>query len=206
MAVATYRAELIKEVDGTQIQYEYVDPHEEVLLPLLRQLFEKHWEEIIFGICIDGAVYEIRLAKSPPKLSMLDGYLTIDTGPWHFHLCIGVHKGSKLHPVPKDLARRRRVARAAFFRQFGGSHIPGSWGFRMWNGQGAQMLTVLFPNPYLGDDQRLQRKPAWHRLSLWNSLRLKYLPDAMEWKPPGAKRGVLEKGTKQVLYGKLLTR
>ncbi|MGH7255167.1 MAG: DUF7676 family protein [Nitrospirales bacterium] len=168
-------------MDGSRIEYEYMEPKEEALRALLRELFETHWSEITFGPCIQGAVYEIRLTEPPRKLSMLDGYLTVDAGTWHFHLCIGDHRGPPANPVPEALARRRRAAKAAFFRQGGGTNVKGSWGFRMWNGNEEQMLTIFFPNPYLDEQMNTKPQPDWNRLGLWNRLRLKHLPGASEW-------------------------
>lgn len=183
MTTPMYRTETIEEMDGARIEYEYMEPQVELLLPLLRELFETHWSVITFGPCVQGAVYEIRLTEPPQRITMLDGYLTVDVGAWHFHLCIGKHWGTGTNAIPETLARKRRASRAAFFRRLGDSHVGGSWGFRMWNGEGEQMLTVFFPNPYLDDQLRLQPQPDWSRLALWNRLRLKYLLGAIEGMP-----------------------
>ena len=34
---------------------------------------------------------------------MLDGYLTVDLGTWHFHLCIGEHRATTAAPLPDGL-------------------------------------------------------------------------------------------------------
>jgi hypothetical protein len=52
--------------------------------------------------------------------------------------------------------------------------VPGSWGLRLWNGLGEQMITVFFPNPWLDDEQRRTREPRWEKLALWESLRRRY--------------------------------
>ena len=62
---------------------------------------------------------------------MLDGYLTVDLGPWHFHLCVNDHR-----ETTPQAALIRRVGRAAFFRTQGGGHTPMTWGLRLWNGRG----------------------------------------------------------------------
>src|SRR2546427_129564 len=100
------------------------------------ELFTQHWAKLTVGPLIEGAAYEIQFA-SPPKVTMLDGYLTIDTGLWHFHLCVNDHRGT----ASDELARIRRVARAAFFRTEGGSCAPTVWGLRLWNGRAEQMIT-----------------------------------------------------------------
>jgi hypothetical protein len=140
---------------------------------LLSELFTNHWQEIFAGPVIEGAAYEIRFTEKP-SLSMLDGYLTVDVGPWHFHLCVNEHRAA---PSPEQ-ARLRRVARAAFFHTDGGSCVPGSWGLRLWNGHGEQMITVYFPNPWLDADGRRVREPRWERLALWDDLRARYAAPA----------------------------
>jgi hypothetical protein len=47
--------------------------------------------------------------------------------------------------------------------------------FRMFNGDGDQMLTVLLPNPFLDDENRLLEDPDWSRLTLWDALRARFL-------------------------------
>lgn len=178
----SYRTESLEEMDGSRSELEYLEPKEERLFALLRDLFETNWDKIVFGSCIQGAVYEIRLSEPPKKVTMLDGYLTIDLGHWHFHLCIGEHRGTKANPTPPEVARIRRVSKVAFFRSMGRSCAGGSWGVRMWNGAGEQMLTVFFPNPYL-DERFKPQKPDWSRLAFWNAMRMKYLSGATAWAP-----------------------
>jgi hypothetical protein len=163
--------QLVQNLDGSTTEYIDLTLTSGHLERLLRELFEHHWREIIFGPCIQGAVFEIQLTEPPKKITMLDGYLTIDTGPWHFHLCIDKHTDV---PVA-ELARQRQAARAAFFHDSRTTgHVRGSWGLRLWNGLGEQMLTVFFPNPYLTDEQQIQQEPDWSRLALWEQMRRKY--------------------------------
>lgn len=159
-----------------------IEPEEETLLALLRFLFEEHWRAIRFGPLIEGAAYEIR-APARPRLAMLDGYLTIDFGDWHLHLCIGPHAGSRARPTPPDLARIRRTARAELYRQIGPDGAPSSWGVRLFNGAGEQQITVFLPNPFLTDEDRFAETPDWSRLALWDALRRRFLglgPDALD--------------------------
>lgn len=136
---------------------------------LLTELFTAHWAEITVGPLIEGAAYEIQF-QHPPKVTMLDGYLTVDPGAWHFHLCVNDHRGA-----PSDeLARIRRVARAAFFTTEGGSCAPQTWGLRLWNGRGEQMITVLFPNPHFDEHWQRLREPRWEKTALWRELRRRY--------------------------------
>ncbi|MBI4401885.1 MAG: hypothetical protein HY581_09665 [Nitrospirae bacterium] len=173
-----------------------MEPEVGVLESLLRELFEKHWMEITFVPCVQGAVYEIRLTEAPKRITLADGYLTVDVGAWHFHLCIGEQRGSPTNPVPEALKRKRRASKAAFFYRTGDGHVGGSWGFRMWNGAGEQMLTVFFPNPYLDKQLKPQPQPDWSRLALWNTMRLKYLPGALEWMPKEKAEGFGRKFTR----------
>ena len=165
--------------DGHLIEY---TPLELTLLePLLRELFERHWRDLVIGYCIQGAVFELR-ATQPPRLSLLDGYLTVDFGSGHLHLCIGAHAGPANRPTPPEIAAWRRAGRAALYRSINREQAPVSWGLRLWNGRGEQMLTLFFPNPYYDEHLRRQR-PDWRKLGLWNEVRRRYLdlpPD-----PPG---------------------
>ena len=187
-AVATVEQNL----DGTRTEYFDADPTETTLLAILRELFEAHWAEVIFGPCIQGAVFEGRFAQ-PPRVSLLDGYVTVQvegSESWHFHLCIGGHRGSQSLPTPPELAAWRRCARAAFFRGLDREGRCGSWGFRMWNGRGEQMITVFFPNPWLDPTRtRYVTTPDWARLDLWMRMRERYAgvpPEAppAEARPP----------------------
>ena len=182
MPTESYRTEIINDVDGIGYEYEFMEPTEDKLLALLTELFETHWSQIMFGPCIQGAVFEVRVPTAAKKISMLDGYLTVDFGDWHFHLCIGQHQGTKANPAPEALAQMRRASKAGFFRSLGKVCAGGSWGFRMWNGADEQMLTVFFPNPHLNERFKPQ-KPDWTKLKLWNEMRMKYLPGSTAWAP-----------------------
>src|SRR5260370_8667013 len=122
-------------LDGTRTEYFEVECVEPTLLALLRELFEEHWSEVIFGPCIEGAVFEGRFA-SRPRVSVLDGYVTVqvdgDEG-WHFHLCIGENRGSAGLPTSPALAARRRSAPAAFFRSPHRAGPPRSWVGPLWH-------------------------------------------------------------------------
>ena len=158
-----------RDADGTVTVYDAVPVDGDAVERLLTEIFAEHWRVVFAGPVIEGAAYEIRFT-APPRVSMLDGYLTVDVGAWHFHLCVGAHQGA---PTPEH-ARLRRVSRAAFFHTEGGSCVPGSWGVRLWNGHGEQMITVFFPNPWLDDDGERLREPRWERTALWDDLRRRY--------------------------------
>ena len=156
-------------LDGTTTEYHDMGVVGDEVESLLVQLFTEHWADVTVGPLIEGAAYEIQFA-APPKVTMLDGYLTVDTGAWHFHLCVNDHRGTK----SAELARIRRVARAAFFKAEGGSCAPATWGLRLWNGRGEQMITVYFPNPWLDDDLERVREPRWELTALWEDFRKRY--------------------------------
>jgi hypothetical protein len=168
-AMTAPAGDVAREPDGDATEYAEVSVTGDAVERLMLEVFGEHWAEITAGPVIEGAAYEIRFTARP-RLSMLDGYLTVDTGPWHFHLCVNDHGGA---PAPA-LARARRVARAAFFRSEGGSCVPGSWGLRLWNGRREQMITVYFPNPWLDDDGERVREPRWERTALWEALKRRY--------------------------------
>jgi hypothetical protein len=161
--------ETVTESDGQVTQYFDLPATEPELFRLFRVLFEEHPGEFIFGPCIQGAVFEIQMAQ-PAKLTMMDGYLTVDFGTWHFHLCIGSHKAKT-----PELAEHRQARRAALFRSRNRSCVPASWGLRLWNGHDEQMITVFLPNPYLDEKMKVQRDPDWSRLVLWDQLRREFL-------------------------------
>jgi hypothetical protein len=148
------------------------------LLSLCKDVFVDHWHEIRFGICIQGAVFELELKSQPNAFSMLDGYLTVglESGPAHFHLCLEETRGLGRNKTPAVWAEQRPCRRAVFYRTLRSDGCtPGSWGIRMWNGSGEQMLTVFLPSPFLSPEMKRLRTPDWSRLELWNDLRARYL-------------------------------
>jgi hypothetical protein len=165
--------EIVEQLDGSVTEYRYFTPTADAMDRLVKRLFEDHWRDVTVGPCIEGAVFEVRFSEAP-KLTMLDGYLTVNLGPWHFHLCIAEHKGNR----SPELRRKRQVARVALFEMRGQRCGGGSsWGVRMWNGFGEQMTTVFLPNPRLSDEMRPQ-KPDWSRLRFWYELRHEFLGEA----------------------------
>ena len=158
------------ELDGSRTEYFDVAVAGDRVERLLTELFTRHWARITVGPLIQGAVFELRLPAAP-RVAMLDGYLTVDVGAGHFHLCVNDHR-----EAAPALAAVRRVGRAAFFRMHGlaPGHAPVTWGLRLWNGRGEQMVTVLFPSAYYSDEMALLPAPDWTRLALWDELRARY--------------------------------
>lgn len=161
--------ETIEDLSGAITEYSYVTPTEETMRELTQLLFEEHWRDIIVGPGIEGAVFEIRFEEPPKKVSVLDGYLTVDLGYWHFHLCIDAHKGTR----SAELATKRRGAKLALFETQGSRCLAGSnsYGLRRWNGFGEQMPTIFLPNAGLSDEMKILKEPQWERLHLWFELR-----------------------------------
>ena len=168
-AVTEADTAVVREADGSVTRYAEVPVTGDTVERLMIEVFREHWAEVFAGPVIEGAAYEIRFT-APPAVSMLDGYLTVDTGTWHFHLCVNDHRGA----ATPEQARIRRVARVAFFRTDGGTCVPGAWGLRLWNGRDEQMVTVFFPNPWLDDEAERVREPRWERTALWEDLRRRY--------------------------------
>jgi hypothetical protein len=163
------------DLDGSVTAYSHFAPSEPVLRTLVDELFGKNWAHITVGPCIEGAVFEIRFTQAP-EIRISDGYLTVDLGPWHFHLCIGPHKGSS----SEELRKMRPVSKIAFFERRGKGCGGGrSWGMRLWNGYGEQMTTIFLPNPNLTDDMQYVKTPDWSRLSLYYRLREQFLSESL---------------------------
>jgi hypothetical protein len=159
------------DVDGSAIDIFPLPVEEAALEALLRDLFENHWSDIVFGPIIQGAAFEFHPPSPPAYIGTMDGYLTIAFGVSHFHLCIGAHKGAS-----PELARHRRTSRAELYRRLDRTGAPVSWGLRLFNGQGEQQITVLLPNPFLDPaTDKLRKTPDWAQLGLWDSLRARWL-------------------------------
>jgi hypothetical protein len=147
------------------------------MLSLCYDLFVESWQQIVFGPCIQGAVFELQLSAKPEQFSYLDGYLTVhlDPSPAHMHLCIGAHQGLK-NETPDELARIRPCKRATFVRSFSQGCLPGSWQLQLFNGAGEQMITFFLPSPWWDrEKEKRLKEPNWDHLTLWNELRARYL-------------------------------
>ncbi len=176
-AKAQYREET--GADGSLHSIWEFKPERELLETLLRDLFENHHESLVFGPCIQGAVFECRVKSPPHRISYLDGYLTVDLGEWHFHVCIGEHRGDALHPCPPELARWRKCARGMLQRAYQNppiaGHAPVSYSLVLLNGRDEQMMTFFLPNPFFDTEYRVLETADWAKLALWNHIRTVYL-------------------------------
>jgi hypothetical protein len=160
---------------------------EQSLLDLIHLCFEEYWNEIWFGVLIQGAAWEVAAPNPPKRISMYDGYVTVDFGRWHFHLCIGEHKDSG-----PELGQIRRCARAELYRGINDDGCPTSWGVRLFNGRDEQMMTVMLPTPFLTNEQQFRDEPAWEQLELWDRLRHTFLaldPDPLDRSGKGFRHG-----------------
>jgi hypothetical protein len=162
--------------DGHIVEIFPLPTEEATLERLLRELFESHWDKIVFGPIIQGAAWEFQAPHAPTHIGLLDGYLTVAFGAPHFHLCIGPTQGPRHSPTPPALVQHGLCAQAEFFRRLNRQGAPSSWGLRLWNGHGEQQATIVFPNPFLSEDGRkVLNPPDWSRLTLWDEMRLRYL-------------------------------
>jgi hypothetical protein len=187
METKTAPSKTIIEADGGRCEIFEMEPVEENLFLLFKDIFGTYWDRVQFGPLIQGAAWEIAAPNAPTKISLLDGYLTVNFGSWHFHVCIGENKGTKAHPTPEKLKTHRKTARAEFYRRVDEAGIPNSWGFRCFNGMEEQQITVFLPNPNYELEPRFKKNtpPRWEKLDIWDTLRKKYLgldPDEMDRK------------------------
>jgi hypothetical protein len=53
---------------------------EQSLLDLIHLCFEQYWDEIWFGTLVQGAAWEVAAPNPPKRISMYDGYATVDFG------------------------------------------------------------------------------------------------------------------------------
>lgn len=161
---------IVETEDGGREQRWPLPTDEASLLDLIHLCFDEYWDEIWFGIIMEGAAWEVAAPNPPTRIAMNDGYATVDFGRWHFHLCIGEHTESG-----PELGRIRRCARAELYRRLDGADTPLSWGLRLFNGRDEQMMTMLLPNPFLTNHQQIRDRPDWRQLELWDKLRQVYL-------------------------------
>ena len=88
----------VTDEDGHIVEVFSLSTDEATLERVLRDLFELHWDKIVFGPIIQGAAWEFQAPHAPTHVGVLDGYLTVAFGAPHFHLCIGPTQGSRHQP------------------------------------------------------------------------------------------------------------
>lgn len=161
----------IEELGNGTLEVWELEVSETFLNHLLTDLFENHWQEIVFGTLIQGSVFEVKVDRPPEKIDVLDGYFTVDFGPWHFHICTGHNAGTSHNPTSPELAQIRKTSRAELYRRLNPDGSVGSWGLRLFNGRDENQITVFLPNPFLSDEMKFLKQPDWSRLALWDKLR-----------------------------------
>ncbi len=185
METKEINSNIITEIDGSRFEVFKMETSEEKLFELFKDIYENYWDKIQFGTQVQGAVWEVAAPNAPTRISLLDGYLTVDFGAWHFHICIGENNGTKKFPTPEELKLHRKTSSAEFYRRLSNEGIPSSWGFRCFNGKNEQQATIFFPNPNYDLFPKFKKNnpPKWEKLEMWDTLRKKYLglePDDLD--------------------------
>lgn len=160
-------------------------PLEEALLTtFFTDVFENYHDRVVFGPLIPGAAYELKAPARPVSVRLNNGYLTVHWGTrGHFHLCVGEARGTADNPNSPEVIAHRRPARAEFYRRLDRAGLPLSWGFRMFNGHNEPQITLIFPNPYVTDEDEVTTTPDWARLTMWKELLPRYTgnePDGLD--------------------------
>ena len=180
------RGRMVNEEGSGTLEIFDLPVDEDFLLKLLTDVYENYWDQMYFGTCVQGAVWEVRAPNAPQKIGVLDGYLTVDFGHWHFHICIGENKGTRRNPTSPELSKKRCTSVAQLYRGLREDGKPSSWGLRLFNGAGEQQMTVFLPNPYLTVEQKVLKEPNFEHLKMWDHLRKTYLgldPDPLDRSP-----------------------
>ncbi len=78
-ANANAHAHTIAETEDGRREHRWPLPAgEQSLLDLLHLCFDEYWDEIWFGIIMEGAAWEVAAPNPPKRISMYDGYATVD--------------------------------------------------------------------------------------------------------------------------------
>jgi len=169
------QSKIIEEPGRGTLEIFSLDTSEEFLFKFIKDIYENYWKDICFGVLIQGAAWEVKAPNAPKRVTLLDGYITVDFGPWHFHICIGETKGLKNNPTDEALKKHRKTSRAELYRSLDKSSAPRNWGLRLYNGKDEQQMTVFLPSPFLSSEMKILKKPDWSRLACWDHLRKEYL-------------------------------
>ncbi|WP_241997475.1 hypothetical protein [Rhodococcus sp. SMB37] len=70
---ATFDPEIVDTEDGGREQHWSLPTDEDSLLRLIRLLFDEYWNEMWFGLLIEGSALEVAAPNAPKKISMYDG-------------------------------------------------------------------------------------------------------------------------------------
>jgi hypothetical protein len=176
---ARIEKQAIQASDGRTEQIWPLPLDEALLVRFFTDVFEHHYERMAFGPLIPGAAYELKAPCKPVNIELSSGYLTIHWGTrGHFHLCVGEVRAAGGKPAPAQIVAHQRPGRAEFYRRLDRNGLPTSWGFRMFNGHGELQIMLMFPNPYVTDDDCVTEVPDWSRLATWQELLQRYTGNA----------------------------
>lgn len=169
----------VNEVGSGLLEIYRLSTEEKFLRQLFEDLFVNHWQEIEYGILVQGGVLEFQPPCVPTKFGYLDGYLTIEFGRFgHLHLCVGWNSGTGCVPSTEEVSRLRLPSKVELYRKLNHRGEPTYWGLRCFNSRkpdAEQTLHIYLPNPLLTEDMKHASEPDWSRLALWDHLRKTYL-------------------------------
>src|SRR5690349_25045295 len=115
----------VEELGNGTLQIWQFDTAEEFLRRLFEDLFMNHWQEIQYGILVQGGVLEFQPPGPPTKVGYLDGYLTVEFGKYgHLHLCLGWNSGYGCSPTAEAASRLRLPSRVELYRKLNGKGEP----------------------------------------------------------------------------------
>lgn len=170
---------LVEELGNGLLEIYNLPTDEAFLRELFRDLFLNHWQEIQYGILVQGGVLEFEPPCAPTKFGYLDGYLTVEFGKFgHLHLCVGWNVGTGCVPSSEAVSLLRLPSRVELYRKLNNNQEPTYWGLRCFNSRqphAEQTLHIYLPNPLLTKEMQLAAEPDWSRLALWDYLRATYL-------------------------------
>ena len=159
-----------------QIEYEFFDCQGDVLACLAYTLFQENWHQVGLGHLEQGSVLELEFHEAPKKCVLYDGYLTVITRDWHFHLCIEETLGGPNAETSIEVRQQRLISKGAFYRRINPEGEPRSWGIQFWNGAGEKAMTIFLPNPYVEDENLLpEGKADFRKLNFYQELRDVYV-------------------------------
>lgn len=170
---------VVEEPGNGKLEVWQLSTEESFLQKLFTDIFNNWWQEIQYGLLIQGGVLEFEPPCAPTKLGFLDGYLTVEFGHYgHMHLCVGLNKGYHCSPTPPDVAALRLPSRVELYRKLNVRNEPTFWALRCFNSrkpEAEQTLTIYLPNPLLTKEMDYADPPDWSKLALWYHLRREYL-------------------------------
>jgi hypothetical protein len=171
--------EVVDELGMGKLEIWSLDTSESFLRKLFEDLFLNHWQDIQYGILVQGGVLEFTPPCAPTKFGYLDGYLTIEFGELgHSHLCVGWSTGLGCYPTPAEVSQVRMPSRVELYRKLNDKDEPTFWGLRTFNSRkpdAEQTLHIYLPSPLLTRDMKFANPPDHSRLALWDYLRKTYL-------------------------------